>query len=139
VIGEPRGKPFEVGNTFGRGRPRGSRNKTTLRMQEILAESGEPMMHKAIELGLGGDKELLRFCLERLVPVIKDSPVEVEIGRVSTHEEAGKVREQVLESMGSGELTPAEAKACMEVIDTRTRSIEAERDEKSPFNLDFSR
>jgi hypothetical protein len=131
VIGKGRGKPFQLGNTSGRGRPRGSRNKTTLRLRELLDESGEAIFQNLIADALGGDKAARRLCVERLIPPVKDSPIEVEIGPVSSHEEAGKAREKVLENMARGELTPAEAKACMEVIDTRTRSIEDERDERN--------
>jgi hypothetical protein len=139
VMGEPRGKPFQPGNTFGRGRPRGSRNKMTLRMQELLAESSEAIFQKVIADALGGDRVAMRLCVERIVPRVKDLPVEVEIGPVSSHEEAGKAREKVLEDMARGELTPAEAKACMEVIDTRTRAIKDEREEKDPLGLDAFR
>jgi hypothetical protein len=30
------GRPFKPGNTFGRGRPQGSRNKATIALQEML-------------------------------------------------------------------------------------------------------
>ena len=34
-----RGRPFQPGNKFGRGRPRGSRNKKTILIEEFLAEN----------------------------------------------------------------------------------------------------
>jgi len=36
-----RGKPFAVGNRSGKGRPPGSRNKTTLMLEQVLDGEGE--------------------------------------------------------------------------------------------------
>jgi len=50
-----RGRPFEPGNKLGRGRPRGSRNKTTLVAGELLHSYALALMRKAIALALQGD------------------------------------------------------------------------------------
>ena len=43
-----RGRPFEAGNKFGRGRPLGSRNKKTRLIEELLDENSESLLHKAL-------------------------------------------------------------------------------------------
>jgi hypothetical protein len=52
---EKRGRPFEVGNKLGRGRPRGSRNKRTLAVQELLNGHTEGLVRKALVMALQGD------------------------------------------------------------------------------------
>ena len=42
-----RGRPFEPGNHFGRGRPKGSRNKRSLVANELLIEHGEAIVRKS--------------------------------------------------------------------------------------------
>ena len=49
-----RGRPFEAGNKFGKGRPRGSRNKTTIAAQELLNSYSEPILRKALVDGATG-------------------------------------------------------------------------------------
>lgn len=67
-----RGRPFEPGNKFGRGRPRGSRNKTSAAVQELLNSHAEAIVRKAILLALkDGQPAMIRALLDRVVPVCK--------------------------------------------------------------------
>ena len=50
------------------GRPRGSRNKASIRMQEMLEEKTEKLVNKLIKMALAGNIGALRLCLDRLVP-----------------------------------------------------------------------
>ena len=51
-----RGKPFQPGNTFGKGRPAGSRNKATLVLEALIEGQGEEIINtiKFISPGFGG-------------------------------------------------------------------------------------
>lgn len=57
------------------GRPKGSLNKTTLAVQNLLNGQAEEITQKAIELAIDGDGPALKLCFERLLPVKKDAPV----------------------------------------------------------------
>ena len=50
-----RGRPFEVGNKQGKGRPLGSRNKSTNAARKLLDENGVPLTQKCIAAALRGD------------------------------------------------------------------------------------
>ena len=50
------------------GRPRGSRNQVSIRMQELLEEKAEQLVNKLVEMALAGNIGALRLCLDRLVP-----------------------------------------------------------------------
>lgn len=50
-----RGKPFQLGNNSGRGRPKGSQNKASFRAQELLNEHAEPVMRKCLVEALKGN------------------------------------------------------------------------------------
>jgi hypothetical protein len=69
--GNTRGKPFQAGNP---GRPKGSKNATTLLMESLLDGQAQALTQKAIELALTGDMAALRLCLERVLPPRKDRP-----------------------------------------------------------------
>jgi hypothetical protein len=67
-----RGRPFQPGNTLGRGRPRGSPNKKSLVLQEMLLDQGEKIIQSAIDRAKKGDRTALALCVERLIPRLKD-------------------------------------------------------------------
>jgi hypothetical protein len=50
------------------GRPKGSRNKTTLAIEALLEGEAEALTRKAIERALEGDMAALRLCMDRLAP-----------------------------------------------------------------------
>lgn len=63
-----RGRPFGPGNQFGRGRPRGSRNKRSLIVKQLLDQHSEAIIHKSLVLALHGDGPLLRTLLSYILP-----------------------------------------------------------------------
>jgi hypothetical protein len=69
-----RGRPFEPGNTFGRGRPRGSPNKKSLALQKLLLEHGPEIIKTVIDRAKKGERTALALCMERLIPRLKDVP-----------------------------------------------------------------
>src|SRR5918994_7645484 len=76
-----RGKPFERGNP---GRPKGARHKATLAAEALLDGEAEGLTRKAVELALGGDTVALRLCLDRLLPVLRERPVTVDLPSVAS-------------------------------------------------------
>jgi hypothetical protein len=74
-----RGRPFQPGNTFGRGRPKRSRNKTTQKMQELFEKYSEVIVQKCISMALKEDPVALRLCMERLHPARRDGYVHIPL------------------------------------------------------------
>src|SRR5439155_25334874 len=64
-MNKPRGRPFEPGNKYGRGRPKGSRNKEKYPGEKILDEYGPHIMFKCISQALNGDHPSMRPCMEQ--------------------------------------------------------------------------
>ena len=74
-----RGKQFEPGNKYGKGRPRGSRNKKSWLLQQQLLDEGEEILSKVIALAKKGNPTAMKLCMERLTPPLKpvaELPVE---------------------------------------------------------------
>jgi hypothetical protein len=105
-----RGRPFELGNKFGRGRPRGSRNKKTLLIQGLLEEHAAALMRKSLLLALQGDTQLLRLILDHLLLRPQDSPVKMGRLPMNTTEELLESHETVMKKLASGALTPMQAR-----------------------------
>jgi hypothetical protein len=77
--------PFQKGESGNlAGRPRGARNRTTVLLENLLAEGGEAIARKAIELAKAGEIAALRMCLDRLLSVRKDEPVVFDLPPLDT-------------------------------------------------------
>ena len=85
------GRPFAPGTSGNpRGRPSGSRHKTTLAMEALLDGEAEKLTRKAIELALAGDMVALRLCLDRTIPPPKGSPRSVRTACGREHRRRGQ-------------------------------------------------
>ena len=72
---QQRGRPFEKGTSGNpSGRPRGSRNATTLALEALLDGQANALTQKAIDLALAGDMAALRLCLDRILPPARIAP-----------------------------------------------------------------
>jgi len=125
-----RGRPFEPGNKLGRGRPRGSRNKTTMAAQELLNSHAEPVMRKALLMAMQGNAPILRAVMDRILPARGDAPVKIGHLPVATIADLSKASETVLKKAASGELSLTEAKGVADLIEGRRKIIETEEIEK---------
>jgi len=59
-----RGRPFEPGNKFGQGRPKGSKNKSTSAGRRLLEEYEIPLLQKNIAEGMKGNTKSRLWSLE---------------------------------------------------------------------------
>jgi hypothetical protein len=121
-----RGRPFQPGNQQGRGRPRGSRNKTTVLAQQLLQSHCEPIVRKALVMALNGDQAAMRLVMERLVPVQREAPI--KIGRLpsGTAIEVSKSVQTVIDRAASGRITLGEAERLGALLEVRRRTIQTE-------------
>ena len=112
---------FAPGNS---GRPRGSRNKTTLAIESLLAGQAEALTQIAITKALDGDSVALRLCMDRIAPPPKDSAISFPMPPMGDALDASKAAGSVLKAVGQGQLTPLEATRIMGLIDSYRRTLE---------------
>ncbi len=123
--------PGQSGNPAGR--PRGSKNRATRAAQSLLDGEAEALTRKAVELALGGDVAALRFCLSRVTAPRRGPPVEFDLPPLESAKDVASAVAAVAAAAADGVITPGEALALSQVIDTLLRAIaarEAERREK---------
>ena len=110
--------PFQKGESGNpAGRPRGARNRTTVLLENLLAEDAEAIARKAIELAKAGEIAALRMCLDRLVPVRKDEPVVFDLPALDTAADSVAAAARIVAAVADGDLTPSEAMDVAKVID----------------------
>jgi Family of unknown function (DUF5681) len=107
------------------GRPVGSRNKTTLAMQELLDGEAETIVGKAIEKAKEGDSIALRLCLERIVAPRKDRPIAFTLPLIESAADALRATGALVGAVASGDVTPSEAADLAKLVDGYVKSLEA--------------
>jgi hypothetical protein len=120
-----RGLPFEKGNKFGRGRPRGSLNKRTLAAQKLFAEHSSKIMALAISK-CPEDRQLLRMFARRIVPRTPELPVFIGNFPMSTIEELEHASAVMLKKVAAGKIAISEAQGVFTMMETRRRVLETQ-------------
>ena len=118
----------ESGNPAGR--PRGARNRTTVLLEDLLAEDAEAIACKAIELAKAGEIAALRMCLDRLVPARKDEPVVFDLPPLDTAVDSVAAAARIVAAVEDGDLTPSEAVDLAKVIDVYAGALATKGFEK---------
>src|SRR5215510_1717675 len=104
-----RGRPFKSGKSGNPlGRPKGSRNKTTMEVEALLEGDAEGIARKAVEKALEGDMAALRLCLERLLPPRRDRPVTFDLPIIQSVYDELNASSAILKACASGTLSPGE-------------------------------
>ncbi len=106
------------------GRPKGSRNATTLALETLLDGQATALTQKAIDLALTGDMAALRLCLDRILPPRKDRPVTFTLPPINSAQDAAVTVSAVLAAVASGELTPADAGEISKLIEAYVKAFE---------------
>jgi hypothetical protein len=117
-----RGKPFEIGNKAGKGRPAGSRNKKS-KYLEILEEYAEPIIKKGALMALNGDRALLRACYDKLIPSAQPPIPRFRLPRKEGDLDVKKVLENVLKQTSTGRLSPQQAVDLAAFAETYARTV----------------
>ena len=116
-----RGKPFQKGNP---GRPKGSRNRTTLALETLLDDEAEALTRKAVEMALGGDTTAMRLVMDRILPPRKDRSIMFTLPKLETAADAVKATAALVEAVATGELTPSEAAELSKLVEGFTRAAD---------------
>jgi hypothetical protein len=120
-----RGRPFRPGQSGNPlGRPKGARNRATVAAEALLEGEAEALTRKAIELALAGDPVALRLCMERILPPRRDRPVHFTLPPESGPQDTGGVMRAIVVALAAGQITPSEATAAIQVIETCRRVAE---------------
>lgn len=120
------GRPFQPGNTFGRGRPKGSRNKRSAVAQEILDQHSDPLSRKCVAMALQGDTRAMALCMERILPALRDPWVHLRLPKLKQVKDVALGAKRVLEAIAQGELTPAAGEMISNLIENYRQTFEGQ-------------
>ena len=125
-----RGRPFQPGNKYGRGRPRGSRNKVARVCQDTLDSHAEALTKKCLYLAFQGNPTAMRLCMERLTPARRQRMLQFKMPPVKTIADVTAASESVVSGVARGQLTPAEGQAISAMLEGRRHIIETQEQDQ---------
>ena len=120
-----RGRPFEPGNQFGRGRPKGSANKKTLEAQQLFEKHSSAIMALAINK-CREDPQMLRMLASHIVPRQKEAPVKVGRLPLSTLDDLDRASAITLNKATAGKISLGDALDISTMIEGRRRVLVAQ-------------
>ena len=107
-----------------KGRPKGSRNKAGLLVQNLIDGKSEEIARAVIKRAIKGDFQAEKFCLERLLPPQRSRPVTVELPNIETAEDIQKAIDKIWTALSDGELTLDEATSLKDFVNSKREAIE---------------
>ena len=118
--------PFQPGQSGNpAGRPIGARHKTTLAIESLLDGEAEALTRKVIEKAKEGDLAALKLCLDRLLPMRKGRPIQIDLPDVSCASDLAAAGGMVTQHLADGTISPEEAQAVMGTLDSALKLFEA--------------
>jgi hypothetical protein len=117
-----RGRPFQPGNKFGSGRPKGSRNKSHL--VGCLNEHGNSLLLRTIAAGLRDDTKSRLWCLNRLWENRPTS--KLKLPPIKTVDDIAKAQALALEAVANGKCPAAHGQALSAMLDAMRKMIETQ-------------
>jgi hypothetical protein len=130
------GNRFQPGNSHGKGRPEGSRNRATILLQKLMADDAEAIVRKVISQAKSGDGLALKLCMERLIPPMKDRHIQLDFPRVHSAQDVVEASACLVQAVAAGELTPGEAHAVSGLLEVHRRASETATLEKRIAELE---
>jgi hypothetical protein len=121
-----RGKPFEAGNRMGRGRPKGSRNRRSLVISELLAPHREELVSKAVAMALAGDPLMMRTLLPYMLERPGTKPAAIGPLPIRTSEDRAMTSDSIMQMTAGGQFTPTESRNLISIVEARHRLSLAE-------------
>ena len=122
-MNKPRGRPFQIGNTFGRGRPKGSRNKEKFPGQHLFAQFSDGLIRNCIAQAGEGSATAMKVCMDRLNQLQRVG-VGIRLPQIKTAKDVEVAAERTIQGIRHGKITPAEGEAMMRVLESRLRVME---------------
>ena len=122
-----RGRPFQPGNRFGKGRPVGSRNNATLLLDQLLEGEGPAILRKVIQRARQGDPTAMRLCMERLCPPRRERRLKLDLPEIQTAGDVSAAFRIVVQALGQGDITTEQAAHLINILEFGRRAMETER------------
>jgi hypothetical protein len=113
---QPRGRPWVKGQSGNpRGRPSRARQAACV-AEALIGRKTVPLTNKFIELALGGDRALLRACLDRIAPARREPPIDLDLPAIASRADLLAALTAIADAAASGALTAPQSAALTKML-----------------------
>jgi len=116
--------PFEKGHPGGPGRPRGTRSRINLLLDELAADNAREILAKVVEAAREGDRKAQEIVLKRVWSVPRGRPVEVDLPEIDDPADLVAAHAAVVAAVTAREITAEEASDVTAVLEGQRRAFE---------------
>lgn len=117
-------KPGQSGNP--RGKPAGTRSKSTQLLLALMEGGAEKITQAVIEAAQGRDLMATKIILDRVVPPATVRPMHVDLPDTSTSEGVVAAQSAILQALAAGDLLPGEVTTSRTIVEAKRRAIETQ-------------
>lgn len=114
---------FEKGHGLSRGRPRGSRNKATILMEQLGSEAPQKAV-KIINDELDAGARWAAAMVVRVMPRLRGNVIEIDLPAIRTAADVQDAQARTIEAMAHGEITTGDAQTAIDILQNHLRTIE---------------
>ena len=83
----------------------------------MLEAEGEKVVRKAVEMALAGNETALRLVVERLIPPVKERPIQLDLPRLGKASDVAEAVRRAIEAVAAGQLMPSEAETVLKLLE----------------------
>jgi hypothetical protein len=127
-----RGRPFEPGNKLGRGRPKGSRNKSNSVVRQRLEENAEPLVVRQLSAALRDCVKSRTWCLDHLDRLWEKERLtgKLKLPPIRTLDNIAEACDIVLNAVANHKRTAADGQALCAMLGERRNTIQAQEQDR---------
>ena|ERR1700681_2094431 len=118
-----RGKPFEIGNKLGKGRPPGSPNKSTNEARKLFDEHGPLLTKKCIAAAALGNMKAMSLAMDRFLPSRRQPGPNLKLPRLETSEDIAQAYSRIMRAIAKGDCPSAEAQVLADILKAKLDMI----------------
>lgn len=123
-INNKKPKGFQTGHKYGKGRPKGSRSKATIMIDQIGYDNAEGVINTVIESALNGDIAACKMVIDRVWPAMKLPLVNISLPKLETIADMDEASANVFDKMAKGEISIDQAEGIFNLIEKRRKVYE---------------
>lgn len=107
-----------------RGRPRGIADQR-VSLRALLVPHAKDLVDRVLTLAKSGDTAALRLCIERLIPVAREAPIQFDLPAIHQAEDCAAAQAAIVAAVAAGELLPGQARDLAALVDAHRAALES--------------